>query len=815
MRPLIAALVLLAACAETPVATVVRPVRLRLLASGVAGRTVDVSVFYTRRGAAARVPLAAQSFEVDSGARELPITVDVTTCLRDPERTGSGGCPISASVKLRDAAEGDIDSVTVGPVEVSGSAQAVELPEVVLRRTLGVRAETPTLRVRIGDSASVRLTALDAAGQPIAGRRFAWTSSDPRVLTVDSAGVVRPVAPGTARVTGTREGASATATVTVPVSGATRWTAPTRITGIGVGTPPAGRLVSVRQFTSGRVTTVDVTGHEVCELATGRWSCAATIGEGGGSYFPGYRSVWSLSPQEHWVAIVDGLHRVTGTTRRRVIPTASALLYAVWAADSTNVFAVGANGTVLRYDGVRATPLPTGRTDFLIDVWGTSPADVYVLGRGGTVLRWNGARWITLPPIGLPGFFQGSVWAADSLNVFAASGDVVAHYDGSGWRRLGPLPAGIRVQSLSGSSARDLIVAAFDNVGRAFVYRWNGTTFTAVPVPHDSPVAVIGAWSDGAGGVLVGGDEGRVTQLSASNVVTALSYSPFFGYASMSGPDNVVVSTGTQALLMRFDGTAWSPLPLPGEIVRTGAVLTRGASGTLFVGQDASGDALFRHDGRQATVLLRSAGNAAIVAIAPIDTSAFVIAQIDGVPTASTILRCAGATCAPLGAALPFRVAAVSTLADGTVWALGDRRGAARWTGSAWQSFPFPLDLPASQGSILALDSTNVLATWFTQVYRFDGTSWRLTSDLAEFGPTVGLSRLWGTAADDVYMTICGSGVHRFDGKRWAPVMTATPNGDTRSNCFLGLSGAGRGGVVAAGMHGRAVIGTAPAPVAP
>ena len=53
---------------------------------------------------------------------------------------------------------------------------------------------------------------------PLPGRVFSWASSSPGVAVVSSLGVVRGVAPGSATITGTSEGKSATATVTVVIA---------------------------------------------------------------------------------------------------------------------------------------------------------------------------------------------------------------------------------------------------------------------------------------------------------------------------------------------------------------------------------------------------------------------------------------------------------------------------------------------------------------------------------------------------------------------------------------------------------------------
>ncbi|HEU4453795.1 MAG TPA: Ig-like domain-containing protein, partial [Longimicrobium sp.] len=72
----------------------------------------------------------------------------------------------------------------------------------------------------VGQSATATAVAKDAAGNVLTGRAVAWSSSNPAVATVAS-GVVRAVAAGSATITATSEGRSATApvTVTAPATG--------------------------------------------------------------------------------------------------------------------------------------------------------------------------------------------------------------------------------------------------------------------------------------------------------------------------------------------------------------------------------------------------------------------------------------------------------------------------------------------------------------------------------------------------------------------------------------------------------------------
>jgi uncharacterized protein YjdB len=116
------------------------------------------------------------------------------------------------------AATGTITAVAAGSARVtatvdgvSGTAEVRVLPGVVAR----VRIEPDSLSLRPGGSGELTAIAYDARGVVLTGRAVAWTSSHPAIATVSAAGTVGAVAVGSARVTATVDGVTATAAVRV------------------------------------------------------------------------------------------------------------------------------------------------------------------------------------------------------------------------------------------------------------------------------------------------------------------------------------------------------------------------------------------------------------------------------------------------------------------------------------------------------------------------------------------------------------------------------------------------------------------------
>jgi hypothetical protein len=68
-------------------------------------------------------------------------------------------------------------------------------------------------------------------------------------------------------------------------------------------------------------------------------------------------------------------------------------LRGIWGSGPKDVWAVGAQGTIVHYDGMVWSTSASGKPYTLNDVWGTSATDVYAVGTNGTILHFDGGFW--------------------------------------------------------------------------------------------------------------------------------------------------------------------------------------------------------------------------------------------------------------------------------------------------------------------------------------------------------------------------------------------------------------------------------------
>ncbi|HVM96806.1 MAG TPA: hypothetical protein VMT89_10470, partial [Candidatus Acidoferrales bacterium] len=125
-----------------------------------------------------------------------------------------------------------------------------------------------------------------------------------------------------------------------------------------------------------------------------------------------------------WISVtpIDGAYYMAGADRRAlrydpatnrfadlVPPSGSEVLFGIWGASASDIWAVGGNptdesggGLLLHFDGISwsttdlSSLLPNG-IPTLYKVWGRGAGDVYAVGRNGMILHYDGMAWSIIP----------------------------------------------------------------------------------------------------------------------------------------------------------------------------------------------------------------------------------------------------------------------------------------------------------------------------------------------------------------------------------------------------------------------------------
>lgn len=121
------------------------------------------------------------------------------------------------------------------------------------------------------------------------------------------------------------------------------------------------------------------------------------------------RGVWGSDIQNVWIVgggqegpngdIFTGypgkilFYNGAGIIESLVLPESDQALRAVWGAGKNDVWAVGDNGMMLKYNGTMWNRVDSGTQFGLRGIWGSASNNVYAVGLGGTVLRYDGQTW--------------------------------------------------------------------------------------------------------------------------------------------------------------------------------------------------------------------------------------------------------------------------------------------------------------------------------------------------------------------------------------------------------------------------------------
>jgi len=195
--------------------------------------------------------------------------------------------------------------------------------------------------------------------------------------------------------------------------------------------------------------------------------------------------------------------------------------YSVWAADPDTLVAVGSNSTIAVYDdGIGWQQVPHMiNIGGLRTVWGTGTNDIRAGGDMGQMIHLDGGG-IHVDTIAVATTSSIiDLWGSAPDDWYAASYYGVVHYDGNSWT---PLPLdGRTIQAIHGVSPTEVYFAGGSGrtpvngpaqkpskiagpIGRGFLLRWDGNTYTEVAADFDMGVEDI--WAVGTNNVFLAGN---------------------------------------------------------------------------------------------------------------------------------------------------------------------------------------------------------------------------------------------------------------------------------------------------------------------
>jgi hypothetical protein len=304
--------------------------------------------------------------------------------------------------------------------------------------------------------------------------------------------------------------------------------------------------------------------------------------DGGGGQAIGInetQTLRGLAAGDHTVALsgVAANCSLTGDNPRTVTVTAGAT--------DTSTFAVTCLGTIATWK--RVSP---GTTADLTDVWPISPTELFLVGETGNastvasvIRRFDGTQWVEQhreKNLRLRG-----LWGSSPTDIYAVGYDFVApiarmlHYDGANWTEVPGFVSDaeqLSFEAVWGSSATDVwaVGGAFDGeFDRTLIYHLTGGFWQRTLLVGNLNPSLTDVWGSGPNDVYAVGHD--------------------------------MASDPGQGVVLRYDGTLWSPVLQQDGLVLNG-VWGSSASDVFAAGfqvtQDATGQftvtsAIWHYDG--------------------------------------------------------------------------------------------------------------------------------------------------------------------------------------------------------------------------
>lgn len=231
-------------------------------------------------------------------------------------------------------------------------------------------------------------------------------------------------------------------------------------------------------------------------------------------------------------------------------------LRAIWAADATNLWAVGDNGTILKGDGTSWTAQTSGTTQHLRAVWGTSATNLWAVGDGGVILKGDGTNW-TAQTSGTTNALRG-IWGVSGTNVFAVgdTGTILRSTNGTSWAATSSATTN-QLRAVHGADASNIWAVGAGGT----IVKWSGSSWAAQTSGITTQINAVFAanstniWAVGSGGVV---RKGNGTSWSAQTSGTVSDLNGIWA----SSATNLLTAGGFSTQMVSTNGTSWSNVPL-------------------------------------------------------------------------------------------------------------------------------------------------------------------------------------------------------------------------------------------------------------
>jgi hypothetical protein len=496
--------------------------------------------------------------------------------------------------------------------------------------------------------------------------------------------------------------------------------------------------------------------------------------------------VWGSSSSDVFAVGAAGtvLH-CDGSTWSGMTSGTTNSLSGVWGSSSSNVFAVG--GTILHYDGTAWSPMTSGTTNYLHDVWGSSSSDVFATGNDGTILHCDGTAWSAMTSGTTNNLF--GVWGSSSSDVFAVGEKgTILHYDGSAWSAM-ISGTTLYFNAVWGNSSSDVFAAT----GSSAILHYDGSTWTTMTGGNGGGLQ--GLWGISSYDVFAVGDGILHYDGFAWTVMSSDTTKLTLAIWGSSSSD--VYAVGGYGTILHYNGSTWSAMS-SGTTNDLHGVWDSSSSDVFAVGLGHDDfyenyfGAILHYNGSTWSGMSSGTTNGLYGVWGSSSSNVFAVGG------QGTILRYYGFTWSSMTSGTTNDLHGVWGSSSSDVFAVGANGTILHYDGSVWSGMPSgsASDLYAVWGSsssdVFAVGLDRVYESFFGVILHYDGSTWSAISS----GTMAKLDGVWGSSSSDVFAVGEIGTILHYDGSTWSG-MTSGPTNDLH-----GVWGSSSSDVFAVGANG-------------
>lgn len=472
------------------------------------------------------------------------------------------------------------------------------------------------------------------------------------------------------------------------------------------------------------------------------------------------RSVWGLGKDNVFAVGAGGtiLH-YDGQIWSKMESGVRTTLNDIWGSREDNIFAIGSDGLILHYDGNTWSVMESGTTWDLHSIHGSSDINIYAVGENGTILSLAENGWEKVNVENDVGYigdtFQG-VWTESSNTVFVAgSGHKFLYFDGDTWVDLSSGNVTSMIFDITATDKSNVYLAGYYHIVRfdGTVVHDMETGYDSFDNEHELLEAIWVAREDR--GIAVGHD-GRIMLYDGTQWQTETPVTEKRLYGVWGSDANDVYAVGEEGTILHFNGVEWSAMSSAVTYNELYDVWGTDLNNVFAVGFMAE---ILHYDGSEWS-LVHSENTFTIRSIWGMDSN-----DVYAVGWGNLLLHFDGHSWEKMtfSGSYSTELAGVWGTDSTNVYAVGGSGVIFHYGGEdPWiaQESNTRESLTAVWGS----DSANIYATGTNgTILHYDGVAWS-TMDT----PTqLELKSVWGTNADNVYAVGDSGIILHFDGSSW------------------------------------------------